>query len=55
VIVNAFNQEIYGEMVLGDSRLTGARSAWRVLRSPLHWPSRLKSLFFRTRRNGDIA
>jgi hypothetical protein len=55
VIVNAFNQEVYGEMVLSDSRLNSARSAWRVLRSPLRWPSRLKGLFFRTPVNGDIA
>lgn len=47
VIIEAFNQEVYGETVLGQRQLTMARLAWRRLRSPLYWPSRLKSWFLR--------
>ena len=47
VIISAFNQEVYGEMVLSGMQLATARSAWRTLRSPLHWPSRLKTWFLR--------
>jgi hypothetical protein len=45
LIIEAFNQEVYGEIVLGDEQLSTARIAWRRLRSPLHWPSRLKAWF----------
>jgi hypothetical protein len=47
VIISAFNQEVYGEMVLDGMQLATARSAWRTLHSPLHWPSRLKTWFLR--------
>ena len=47
-IINAFNQEVYGETLLTDQQLADARSAWRRLCSPLQWPSRLKSWFFQS-------
>jgi hypothetical protein len=45
-IINAFNQEVYAEILLTGQQLADARWAWRRLRSPLNWPSRLKSWFF---------
>jgi hypothetical protein len=47
VIISAFNQEVYGETVLSGMQLATARSAWRTLRSPLRWPSRLKTWFLK--------
>ena len=47
VIIEAFNQEVYGETVLDERQLAVARLAWRRLRSPLQWPCRLKSWFIR--------
>lgn len=46
LIIKAFNQEVYGEIILNDQQWTEAESAWRKLRSPLHWPLRLKTWFF---------
>ncbi len=45
IIVESFNQEVYGETVLSRQRLNTAKSAWRRLRNPVHWPSRLKAWF----------
>jgi hypothetical protein len=45
-IVAAFNKGVYGEIALGDKEIAGARSAWRRLRNPLNWPSRLKARLF---------
>jgi hypothetical protein len=45
LIVEAFHQEVYGEIILSEQRWVEAMSAWRRLRSPLRWPSRLKSWF----------
>jgi hypothetical protein len=47
LIIRAFNQEVYGETILTDRQWAEARSAWRRLRSPRHWPSRLMSWFLR--------
>jgi hypothetical protein len=44
-IIEAFNQEVYGEIILSEQQWVEAKSAWRRLRSPLHWPSRLKNWF----------
>jgi len=41
-IVEAFNQEAYAEVRLDRDELIDSVAAWRRLRSPLHWPSRLK-------------
>jgi hypothetical protein len=45
LIIEAFNQEVYGEFILTDRQWVEAKSAWRRLQSPKHWPSRLKSWF----------
>ena len=47
LIIKAFNQEVYGEFTLNVERLAEAESAWDRLRSPLHWPLRLKTWFFK--------
>ncbi len=47
LIIQAFNEEVYGEIILNEHRLKITRSAWRRLRNPLHWPSRLKTWFLR--------
>ena len=52
LIVKAFNQEVYGEMVPGEQQLKIAQLAWRRLCSPMHWPIRLRSLVLQS---GDIA
>jgi len=44
-IIEAFNQEVYGKINLNSEQLAIPRFAWRRLRSPLHWPSRLKAWF----------
>ena len=44
-IAEAFNREVYGEMVLDAQQFTTARAARNRLRSPIYWPSRFKSLF----------
>jgi hypothetical protein len=45
LIIEAFNQEIYGEIILNEQQLAMTQSALRRLWSPLHWPSRLKTWF----------
>jgi hypothetical protein len=47
-IVEAFNQQVYGEIILTDHQLSVAQSAWRKLRSPVHWPLRLSAWFVRS-------
>jgi hypothetical protein len=44
-IIEAFNQEVYAEIILTEKQLSQVRFALRRLRSPIHWPSRLKSWF----------
>ncbi len=46
-IIQAFNEEVYGEITLDEHQLKITQSAWRRLRSPLHWPSRLKTWFIK--------
>jgi hypothetical protein len=46
VIVSAFNTEVYGEATMSSEGMKKALSAWRALRSPRHWPLRLKTRFF---------
>jgi hypothetical protein len=48
VIVDAYNQQVYGEMVLDESQLTRAKRCWRGLSSPYYWPSRFKAWFLRS-------
>jgi hypothetical protein len=47
VIIAAFNEAVYGEIDLGKKEIADAHSAWRRLRSPLNWPSRLKARLIR--------
>jgi hypothetical protein len=43
-IVETFNREAYGEIPTGREALSGLLRARRRLRSPRHWPSRLRVL-----------
>jgi hypothetical protein len=47
-IVEAFQQQVYGEMTLDTKDVSKAYSAWRRLRSPLQWPSRWRALIDRS-------
>jgi hypothetical protein len=47
LIVDAFNQESYGEVLLSGEQISEVRSAWCRLRSPRHWPARVKGRFYR--------
>ena len=53
VIVDAFNQEVYGQIVLNEELLATARLAWRRLLSPVYWPSRLRSWLLQRGYEGD--
>jgi hypothetical protein len=53
LIIGAYNQEVYGETVLGGAPLAAANSAWRFLRSPLRWPVRFKGWFASSSSTGD--
>jgi hypothetical protein len=44
-ITEAFNQEVYAETTLSEKQLSQVRFGLRRMRSPIHWPSRLKSWF----------
>ena len=48
VIVDAFNREVYGILLLDKGQLAPARAAWRRLRSPAHWAARVKVWFRHT-------
>jgi Domain of unknown function (DUF4129) len=48
LIINAFNSEVYGEALLDGPQLARILSAWRALRSPIHWPTRAKNRLFRS-------
>jgi hypothetical protein len=48
LIISAFNREVYGEVNTSGERMEKALSAWRTLRSPRHWPVRLKNRFLNT-------
>jgi hypothetical protein len=48
LIIDAFNREVYGEITLDEQQLGRAQFALRRLRSPLRWPLRIKTWFFRT-------
>ena len=45
-VIEAFNLEFFGGISLGKEQLAKPLSAWRRLRSPLLWPSRLKNRLF---------
>lgn len=46
-IVEACNAEVYGERRLGKDRISALRLALSTLRSPVLWPSRIRTLLFR--------
>ncbi len=54
VIINAFNAEVYGETIMSGEGMRGVYSAWRELRSPRHWPLRMKIRFFNSG-NGEYS
>jgi hypothetical protein len=45
LIVNAFHEEVYAGFDISGSQLARVRAALRRLRSPLHWPVRMKIRF----------
>jgi hypothetical protein len=45
LITEAFNRQVYGNRAPDTKQLDRAGIAWRKMRSPLHWPLRLKSWF----------
>ena len=47
LIVQAFNREIYGQMILDPVSLLRLLSAQGRLRHPRHWPARIRVCFFR--------
>jgi len=54
LIVESFNEVVYGEANLGEHPLALTQTAWRRLRSPRHWPSRFRNWFLRSSdRNGS--
>jgi hypothetical protein len=52
-IVETFHQEVYGGIVLDETHVGMARSAWFRLRNPLYWPRRLKTWFLRPQEQED--
>lgn len=54
-IIEAFNQESYGNMILSENQISGLTSALKRLRSPKHWPSRMKNWLIRPDVKGNIV
>ena len=46
LIVDMFNRSVYGGITPSDHQFSHAVLSWKKLRSPLLWPSRIKSLLF---------
>lgn len=46
LIIDLFNQDVYGNLDPDPNQLANARLAWRRLRSPRIWPARLKAWFY---------
>jgi uncharacterized protein DUF4129 len=44
-IVEAYNEEVYREIVVRDEGMVEVRSAWRRLRSPRQWPARIRVMW----------
>ena len=55
LIIEAFNQQAFGEITLDEQQSAEAKSAWCRLRSPLHWFSRLKNWFPLDKRKRDVV
>jgi hypothetical protein len=47
-IIEAFHTEVYAETASDETTLAQVRSSWSRLRSPIHWPRRVKTWFMRT-------
>lgn len=47
LIIELYHGEVYGEREITEGQWTSARSVWQQLRSPMNWPSRLRSWFSR--------
>jgi len=45
MIIETFNKEVYGNIVIDESLFSRMLSARHKMRSPRHWPSRLRALF----------
>ncbi len=45
LIVRAFNREVYGELNMSGESMKEVLSAWRIIKSPRHWPLRFKIRF----------
>ncbi len=45
LIISAFNREVYGEVNMSGEDMKETLSAWRIIKSPRHWPHRLKIRF----------
>ena len=45
MIIEAFNREVYGQITIEQRCLGGILSALRRMRSPRHWPSRMRGWF----------
>jgi hypothetical protein len=48
LIVAAFNRELYGRTAIDKQTLVRIASAYRCMRRPRHWPSRLKNWFYQS-------
>jgi len=48
LIIELYHGEVYGDRKMTETQSTAAGAARRKLRSPAHWPSRLRSWFFRS-------
>lgn len=53
LIIESFHEEVYGGIILTYRQLAMASSAWFQMRSPRHWPRRLKTWFFRHKEEAD--
>jgi hypothetical protein len=54
-IIDAFNREIYGQIQSSQMILTPIQTAQRRIRSPRHWPSRMRSWFAASHREVQIS
>ena len=54
LIIEAFNREVYGGVVLNENTLAMVHSAWFRLHSPMYWPRRLKTWFYRSPDQEDL-
>ncbi len=46
LLIEAYHDEAYGELKLNVEREKRIRQAWRRLSTPLHWPIRLRTMFY---------